>query len=137
MSIQKILVVDDSATDRFYLTELLQTLGFNVITAESGDQSLLLAESEKPDLILMDIVMPGLTGFEATRKLTKNPLTSHIPIIICSGKASVTDRPWALKMGARECLPKPIAADSLLGFIRSIDTENRSVDPGDADPPPW
>ena len=120
MAIQKVLVVDDSATDRLYLTEILQKAGFTVITAESGDESLLKAEFESPDLILMDIVMPGLTGFEATRKLTKNPNTTHIPIVICSGKASVTDRPWGIRMGAKECLPKPIVEADLLALIETI-----------------
>jgi len=120
MAIKKVLVVDDSATDRLYLTEILQKAGFEVITAESGDESLLKAEFESPDLILMDIVMPGLTGFEATRKLTKNSNTAHIPIVICSGKASVTDRPWGLRMGAKECLPKPIVESDLLAFIETL-----------------
>ncbi len=122
MAIQKILVVDDSATDRLYLTEILENNGFEVVTATSGEESLQLAESESPDLILMDIVMPGMTGFEATRKLTKNALTSHIPIVICSGKASVTDRPWGMRMGAKECLAKPISPADLLAFIDQINT---------------
>lgn len=122
MAIQKILVVDDSATDRLYLTEILENNGFDVVTATSGEESLQLAESESPDLILMDIVMPGMTGFEATRKLTKNTVTSHIPIIICSGKASVTDRPWGLRMGAKECLAKPIVPADLLAAIDQLNT---------------
>jgi len=120
MAIEKVLVVDDSATDRLYLTELLEKSGFTVITAETGDESLIKAESDAPDLILMDIVMPGLTGFEATRKLTKNPKTAHIPVVICSGKASVTDRPWGLRMGAKECLPKPIVEADLLALIATL-----------------
>lgn len=120
MAIEKVLVVDDSATDRFYLTEMLERHGFEVITAISGEEGLVKAESAMPDLILMDIVMPGLTGFEATRKLTKNPVTAHIPIIICSGKASVTDRPWGMRMGAKECFAKPIDEASLLSFIATL-----------------
>jgi len=120
MPIEKILVVDDSATDRLYLTEILESNGFLVMTAKSGDESLVLAETHAPDLILMDIVMPGLTGFEATRKLTRNPVTKHIPVVICSGKASVTDRPWGLRMGARECLAKPIVEAELLACIAAL-----------------
>ena len=127
MPIEKILVVDDSATDRLYLTEILESNGFLVMTAKSGDESLLLAESHSPDLILMDIVMPGLTGFEATRKLTRNPVTKHIPVVICSGKASVTDRPWGLRMGAKECLAKPIVEAELLACIATLNAGNLQV----------
>ena len=82
MAIQKILVVDDSFTDRFYLTELLVDAGFTVTTAENGEECLEKVAADAPDLVLMDVVMPGLNGFQATRALSKNPLTAHIPVIM-------------------------------------------------------
>ncbi len=101
MAIQTILVVDDSATDRFFLTELLETSGFTVIGAESGEECLAKAAELHPDLVLCDVVMPGLTGFQVTRTLTKDPKTADIPVILCTGKSQATDLAWALKMGAR------------------------------------
>lgn len=102
MAIQTILVVDDSATDRFFLTELLETAGYTVIGAESGEECLAKVAAKQPDLILCDVSMPGLTWvFQVTRTLTKDPSTSHIPVILCTGKSQATDLAWALKMGAK------------------------------------
>lgn len=120
MAIQKILVVDDSATDRFYLTELLEKAGFNVITAENGEDCLAKVDAEMPDLVVMDVIMPGLNGFQATRALSKNPQTAHIPVIMCTGKEQATDRLWALRQGAKECVIKPVEAAELLGKIQAL-----------------
>ncbi len=108
MAISKILIVDDSATDRFYLTELLESEGYQVVALESGEACVERAAGIAPDLILMDIIMTGLTGFQATRSLSKDPVTAKIPVILCSGKLQVTDHAWAEKMGAKGCLQKPI-----------------------------
>ncbi len=120
MAISKILVVDDSATDRLYLTEMLQKAGYTVITAESGEESLVKAESEQPDFIVMDVIMPGMTGFQATRSLSKNPKTEHIPVVVCSGKSQETDKAWAIKMGAKACLAKPVSEAELMAQIAAL-----------------
>lgn len=120
MAIKYVLIVDDSATDRLYLKEILERNGFETEQAESAEKALEMLERKAPDLVLMDIVMPGMTGFEATRKIAKNPVTADIPVVICSGKASVTDRPWGLRMGAKECLVKPIAESDLLALIATL-----------------
>lgn len=121
MTIKKILVVDDSATDRFFLTELLETSGYEVTGAESGEECLLKVEASPPDLVLCDVIMPGLTGFQVTRTLTKDPKTTHIPVILCTGKSQATDLAWALKMGARACVTKPVVGADLLTLIKTLD----------------
>jgi twitching motility two-component system response regulator PilH len=113
MAISKILVVDDSSTDRFYLTEMLESAGFQVVALESGEACVEKAAGIKPDLIIMDIIMTGLSGFQATRSLCKDPATANIPIILCSGKLQVTDLSWAAKMGAKDCIQKPISLTDL------------------------
>ena len=120
MAIQKILVVDDSETDRTYLTEMLEKAGFTVATAESGEECLTKVEVDTPDLVLMDILMPGLNGFQTTRALSKNPKTENIPVIVCTGKESATDRMWAIRQGAKECVIKPVQAEELLAKIQSL-----------------
>jgi twitching motility two-component system response regulator PilH len=121
MAIQNILVVDDSATDRFFLTELLETAGFTVTGAESGEECLAKVASNPPDLVLMDVVMPGLTGFQVTRTLTKDAATSNIPVILCTGKSQATDLAWAMKMGAKACVTKPVVGADLLALIKTLD----------------
>ncbi len=120
MAIQKILVVDDSATDRFYLTEMLESNGFNVAALESGEACIEKAADMAPDLIVMDIIMTGITGFQAARTLTKDPDTNKIPIILTSGKLQVTDLAWAEKMGAKGCLQKPIDFKQLMAIINKL-----------------
>ena len=120
MAIIKVLIVEDSATDRFYLTELLEAQGYKVISLESGEACVERAAEIKPDLIIMDIIMTGLTGFQATRTLTKDPATSKIPVILCSGKLQVTDFAWAEKMGAKACVLKPVSVDELNAVIAKL-----------------
>ncbi len=121
MAINKILIVDDSATDRFYLTEILEAEGYQVVALESGEACVERAAEIKPDLIIMDIIMTGLTGFQATRTLTKDPITAKIPVILCSGKLQITDHSWAEKMGAKACVQKPIPKDELKAIIEKLD----------------
>lgn len=121
MAIVNILVVDDSQTDRYLLTEILEKAGFTVTTAESGEQCLAMVKESKPDLIVMDVIMPGLNGFQTTRALTKDADTSHIPIIMCTGKEQATDRMWALRQGAKECVIKPVQADELVSKIKALE----------------
>ncbi|CAN4273539.1 CheY FOG, CheY-like receiver [Methylophilaceae bacterium] len=120
MEINKILIVDDSATDRFYLKELLESEGYKVVALESGESCVENAATISPDLIIMDIIMTGLTGFQATRSLTKDPVTTKIPVILCSGKLQVTDQAWAEKMGAKGCLLKPVQKADLKALISKL-----------------
>jgi len=124
MAIQKILVVDDSATDSFYLSEILKGAGFVVVNADSGEACLEYLTRDTADLILMDVLMPGINGFQTTRAITKNPVTAHIPVIVCTGKAQLTDRVWALRQGAKDCLEKPVPPELLLSKIRTLEEPN-------------
>lgn len=121
MAIQHILVVDDSPTDRFFLAELLETAGYEVSDVDSGEACIAQIAQFSPDLVLCDVVMPGISGFEVTRMLTKNPKTAHIPIILCTGKSQATDLVWALKMGAKACVTKPVVSADLLELIQSLE----------------
>ncbi|MBI3900381.1 MAG: response regulator [Gammaproteobacteria bacterium] len=120
MAIKNVLVVDDSATDTHLLTELLKKNGYAVSTASSGEEGIVKAKKEKPDLILMDIVMPGMSGFEATRSITRDPDTSNIPIIICSTKGQETDKAWGLRQGAKDYLVKPINEKVLIEKLKAL-----------------
>jgi molybdenum cofactor synthesis domain-containing protein len=104
MAVKKILVVDDSPTDLQWFRDLLSKKGFEVLTAVSGEEGVSKAKAEMPDLVLMDVVMPGLNGFQATREIVKNDATKHIPVILCTNKTQETDRIWGLKQGANRRL---------------------------------
>ena len=120
MPVKKILVVDDSPTERHVISELLVRSGYQVITADNGEEGVEKARREKPDLILMDVVMPGLNGYQATRTLTRDETTKHIPIIVCTSKGQETDRIWGLRQGALDYLVKPVKAVELLAKIAEI-----------------
>lgn len=115
-----VLIVDDSPTETFALTEILKRHGFEVINAQNADQGLSLARDRHPDLVLMDVVMPGLNGFQATRQLARDPDTASIPVVMVSTKSQETDRVWALRQGARGYLTKPIDERLLLQTIRQV-----------------
>jgi twitching motility two-component system response regulator PilH len=120
MPVQNILVVDDSATERYFLVELLSKRGYHVTTAENGDEAVQKAQSSHPDLILMDVVMPGLNGFQATRQLSKNDATRNIPVFMCTTKGQETDRIWGMRQGATDYLVKPVNPDELLTKILAL-----------------
>jgi len=120
MAINKVLVVDDSATERHVFGELLSKYGYTVSYAESGDDAIAKSKAELPDLILMDVVMPGLNGFQATRQITQEPTTKHIPVIICTTKGQETDKIWGMRQGAKDYITKPIVAEELLGKIKAL-----------------
>ena len=120
MSIKKILVIDDSPTERHVLVEILNKGGYDIITAESGEEGLEKARAEQPDLILMDVVMPGLNGYQATRTLTRDESTKHIPVIVCTSKGQETDKIWGLRQGAHDYMTKPINGDELLMKIAAL-----------------
>lgn len=120
MAIQKILVVDDSPTERYFLTDILIKNGFSVSTAENGEEALLKVKADKPQLILMDVVMPGQNGFQITRAISRDPETEDVPIIICTSKGQETDRIWGLRQGARDYIVKPIDPQELLAKIAAL-----------------
>ena len=120
MSIQKVLVVDDSKTELMYLTGLLQKNGFSVKTAENAEDAFRKLAEEKPDLILMDVVMPGQNGFQLTRAITRDPLYADVPIIMCTSKNQETDRVWGLRQGAKDYLTKPVEVSELLAKIKAL-----------------
>jgi twitching motility two-component system response regulator PilH len=120
MPVKKILVVDDSPTERHFMVDLLTKNGYQVVTAESGEEGVTKAKAEKPDLIIMDVVMPGLNGYQATRTLTRDDDTKNIPVLMCTSKGQETDKIWGLRQGAQDYLVKPVNPDELLGKIAAL-----------------
>ncbi len=116
----KILVVDDSPSEMAKFRDILTRHQYEVIEAHTGDDGIQKANEFFPDVILMDVVMPEMNGFQATRKLTRDPKTSHIPVVIISTKNQETDRVWGKRQGARDYLSKPITEEALITVIRSV-----------------
>lgn len=114
----KILIVDDSPTEMFRFKEILAKHGFEVIEATNGADGITLAQAELPDLVLMDVVMPGVNGFQATRQIARGAATKHIPIVIVSTKDQETDRVWGKRQGACDYLTKPIDENQLISTIK-------------------
>ena len=113
----KVLIVDDSPTQIFTLKNLVQEWGHEALIAENGSQAIEIAHQEQPDVILMDIIMPGMSGFQATRKLSRDPATRAIPVIFVSTKDGEADRVWGMRQGAIGFVTKPINPDLLLTAI--------------------
>ena len=120
MPIHNILLVDDSRTELHVLTDLLVRQGFRVRTAENGDEALRRIAEEKPDLILMDVVMPGQNGFQLTRTITRDPRYADVPVIMCTSKSQETDKVWGMRQGARDYVVKPVDPDELVQKIRAF-----------------
>ena len=117
---RRVLIVDDSPTESYKLRTLLEKNGFVVLEADNGADGVAKTRTELPDLVLMDVVMPGLNGFQATRQLTKGEDTAHIPVIIVTTKDQETDRVWGKRQGARDYLTKPVDELLLLESIRKL-----------------
>ena len=116
----RILVVDDSPTETHQFVNALAKDGHQVLTAASGSDGISIAAEEKPDVILMDVVMPGINGFQATRQICRGDSTSHIPVIIVSSKDQDTDKVWGERQGARGYLTKPVNGNELVAVINSV-----------------
>jgi twitching motility two-component system response regulator PilH len=120
MAIKNIMVVDDSATERHLIGGILTKGGYTVTFAEDGETGIAKSKSDLPDLIVMDVVMPGLNGFQATRAITTDEATKHIPVIICTTKGQETDKIWGLRQGAKDYVTKPVDAAELLSKIAAL-----------------
>ena len=120
MAIHNVLVVDDSKTELHHLSSLLTRNGFAVRTAENGEEAMRRLAEETPDLILMDVVMPGLNGFQLTRSITRDPRWTRVPVIMCTSKNQETDKVWGMRQGARDYIVKPVNGDELLGKIKAL-----------------
>ena len=131
MPIQKILLVDDSKTELHYMSELLGKSGFSVRTAENGEEAMKRLGEDKPDLILMDVVMPGQNGFQLTRAITRDPRFSNVPVIMCTSKNQETDKVWGMRQGARDYIVKPVDPTELMAKIHAV-----RLSPGPAESAP-
>jgi twitching motility two-component system response regulator PilH len=120
MPIQHILLVDDSKTELAYLSDLLAKRGFTVRTAENGEEAMKRLAEGKPDLILMDVVMPGTNGYQLTRTITRDPRYADVPVIMCTSKGQETDRVWGLRQGARDYVVKPVDTEDLMAKIKAL-----------------
>ena len=116
----KVLIVDDSRTEILRFSKMLEKGGYQVVTAGSGEEGIEMANAEMPDVILMDVVMPGLNGFQATRQLTRNESTRQIPVIIVTTKNQETDRVWGKRQGASAYLTKPVSPELLLDTVKGL-----------------
>ncbi|MGB3654128.1 MAG: response regulator [Rivularia sp. (in: cyanobacteria)] len=115
-----ILVVEDSPSELELISHFLNESGYKVIKATGGSEALEKLKSEKPDAIITDVVMPGMSGFELCRSLKKNPATHSVPIVICSSKNQEIDRLWAMRQGADAYVTKPYTREELLRAIKSV-----------------
>jgi twitching motility two-component system response regulator PilH len=114
-----VLIVDDSPTEQHVMASALQKQGHETILASDGEEAIVVAESRHPDVILMDVVMPGMNGFQATRKLSRNPSTASIPVVMVTTKDQETDRVWGLRQGAVQYLMKPVDDKALLAAVQA------------------
>jgi twitching motility two-component system response regulator PilH len=115
-----ILIIDDSPTELHLFQNMLEKNGFSTLVADSGEEGLRQARASRPDLILMDVVMPGMNGFQATRKLTQDPYKSGITVVMITSKDQETDKIWGMRQGAVDYLVKPIDAKQLVAKINAV-----------------
>jgi twitching motility two-component system response regulator PilH len=116
----RILVVDDSPTELHIFKKILEKQGYQILVAKDGQEGVDIAKQELPDIILMDVVMPVLNGFQATRQLKNNESTADIPVIMVTTKGQQTDKNWGIRQGATEYLVKPVAPAELLNKIKAL-----------------
>jgi twitching motility two-component system response regulator PilH len=116
----RILIVDDSPSQLMGIRRIVEKLGHEALTAEDGAAGVEAAKRELPDLILMDVVMPNLNGFQATRSITREPTTKHIPIVLVTTKDQDTDRVWGMRQGAKAYITKPFSETELADMIQQM-----------------
>ena len=116
----KVLIVDDSPTEVHVLQIMLTKNGHEVVVATSGEDGVEIAKKEKPDLILMDVVMPGMNGFQATRQISKDERTASIPVIMVTTKDQETDKVWAMRQGAKDYIVKPVQEKALIEHVNMV-----------------
>ena len=116
----RVLIVDDSPTEMHILSSLMEKLGHTVITANNGEEGVVTAKDQQPDLVLMDVVMPGINGFQATRQLHRDLSTKNIPVIIVSTKDQAPDKMWGQRQGAKGYVTKPVEEQELIDTIADI-----------------
>ncbi len=117
---KKVLIVDDSPTERHVLSQILGKMGFRIFEAVNGEDGVAKAAQIQPDLIMMDVVMPGLNGFQATREIMKNDALKGIPVIMCTSKDGDTDKLWGKRQGASAYLVKPVKEDEVVQTIKTV-----------------
>ncbi len=120
MAVKKVLVVDDSATELSNLEQICTKAGYAVITATSGQEAVDKAKSEMPDAVLLDVIMPGMNGFQACRTITSDPATGHVPVVLVSCKGEKTDRIWGEEQGARAYITKPYTPEQILKQLQAL-----------------
>ncbi|GAB2570674.1 twitching motility response regulator PilH [Dyella jejuensis] len=116
----RILIVDDSPSQLLGIKRIVEKLGHETLTAEDGAAGVAVAKQEKPSLILMDVVMPNLNGFQATRTISKDPETAHIPIVLVTTKDQDTDKVWGMRQGAKAYVTKPIKEEELMAVLKEL-----------------
>jgi twitching motility two-component system response regulator PilH len=114
-----VLVVDDSPTEQHIFCKALERHGYDTVVASDGEEAIETALQMRPDVIVMDVVMPGMNGFQATRRLSKNSATANIPVVIVSTKGQETDRIWGLRQGATQYLVKPVESGELAAAVEA------------------
>ena len=117
---RRILIVDDSKTELLHLSAILRRAGYDVTMAQGGDEAQAWLQQNRPDLILMDVVMPGKNGYQLTRNISRDPRWRDVPIIMCTSKDQATDRIWGMRQGAKGYLVKPISEQELLREVRAL-----------------
>ncbi len=115
-----ILIIDDSPTDVRVFTTLLERAGHQTVAVGTAEEGIERVRAELPDLVIMDVIMPGMNGFQATRTLTRDPATSSVPVVMITTKSMETDRVWGLRQGARAFITKPVNEKELLACINDL-----------------
>ena len=115
-----ILIIDDSPTDVRVFTTLLERAGHQVVAVNSAEEGIERARADVPGLVIMDVIMPGMNGFQATRTLSRDPITAGVPIVMITTKSMETDRVWGLRQGARAFITKPVNEKELLTCISDL-----------------
>jgi twitching motility two-component system response regulator PilH len=116
----RILLIEDSPTEAAVMTQLLERNGHQVIATDNAEDGIAVCRREQPDLVLMDVILPGMNGFQATRTLTRDAATRHIPVVIVSTKGQETDRVWGIRQGAKDYITKPPRESELLARINAL-----------------